>query len=86
MGPENLRALSYIAWRGSTSLSNSDMQAMIGRIDNTNTKKKKSGIADFDGIRLDVLSDGEFIKKGDKVKVQRVEGLKILVKPYTEEN
>ena len=71
---------------GSTSLSNSDMQAMIGRIGIATTALRPSGIADFDGIRLDVLSDGEFIKKGDRVKVQRVEGLKILVKPYTEEN
>ena len=71
---------------GSTSLSNSDMQAMIGRIGIATTALRPSGIADFDGIRLDVLSDGEFIKKGDRVKVQRVEGLKIIVKPYTEEN
>ena len=38
------------------------------------------GRADFDGVKLDVLAEGEFVDVGKRVKVVRVEGRKIVVR------
>ena len=37
------------------------------------------GTADFDGVKLEVLAEGEFIEAGKPVRVVRVEGRKIVV-------
>ncbi len=42
---------------------------------------RPTGIADFDGVRLNVSSEGEYIPAGTRVRIIKVEGAKILVKP-----
>lgn len=44
------------------------------------TPLRPSGNADFDGVRLDVITNGDFISKGSKVIVSNVKGNKIIVK------
>lgn len=63
-----------------TAANNEDMQSFVGKEGICLNTLRPSGNADFDGVKLDVLSEGEFIKAGSKVRVVRVEGLKILVK------
>lgn len=46
------------------------------------TVLRPSGIADFDGIKLDVVSEGDFIPKDTKVKIIRVEGRRIVVRKF----
>ena len=41
---------------------------------------RPSGIADVDGERVDVVSDGEFIERGTQIIVTRVEGNRIVVR------
>lgn len=41
---------------------------------------RPTGIADFDGVRLNVSSEGDFIPAGTKVRIIKVEGAKILVR------
>ena len=65
---------------GSTELFDEDMQSLIGKRGFTATALRPSGIAVIDGRRLDVVSLAEFIGKGEEVEVERVEGVKILVK------
>ncbi len=36
-------------------------------------------MADFDGVKLNVVSDGEFIDTGEKVRIMRIDGNRILV-------
>lgn len=43
------------------------------------TVLRPSGTGDFDGVKLDVVTQGEFIEKGDKIKVIKVEGRRIVV-------
>ena len=38
------------------------------------------GMGEFEGVRLNVLSDGEFIDAGERVKVVKVEGKRIYVR------
>ncbi|MDR0841596.1 MAG: hypothetical protein LBN26_09505 [Christensenellaceae bacterium] len=65
---------------GSSSLGDADMQKLIGREGTCMCTLRPSGNADFDGQKLDVVSSGEFIPKGARVRIERVEGLRILVK------
>lgn len=64
----------------STSLSDESAQELIGLEGECLTALRPSGNADFDGRRLDVVSAGEFIEKGSRVRITHVEGLRILVK------
>lgn len=66
--------------KDATSLSTQDIQALVGREGVCLNTLRPSGNADFDGLKLDVVSDGEFIKAGSAVRIVRVEGLRILVK------
>lgn len=38
------------------------------------------GIADFSGVKMDVVSEGDYIQKGTKVRVIKVEGRRIVVR------
>ena len=46
----------------------------------THTVLRPAGMADFDGVKLEVLAEGEFIEAGKPVRVVRVEGRKIVVR------
>ena len=60
-------------------LSSGDMSVFLGREGETRTALRPSGIAEFDGVRLNVVSDGVFIAQGVRVKIVRVDGNRFLV-------
>ncbi|AKA67403.1 NfeD family protein [Clostridium scatologenes] len=57
-----------------------DLQYFVGQQGITLTILRPAGIADFNGIKMDVVSEGEFIPKGEKVKIIKVEGRIIVVR------
>lgn len=63
--------------------STQDMEVFLGKEGATTTVLRPAGIAEFDGVRLNVVSEGEFIPAGVNVRIVRVEGSKILVRPVT---
>lgn len=58
-----------------------DMEVFLGREGRTTTVLRPTGIAEFDGVRLNVVSEGEFIPSGTSVRIVRIEGSRILVRP-----
>ena len=52
----------------------------LGKSGTTLTPLRPAGIADIDGQRLDVVSDGEFIDHGAPITVSRVDGNRIVVR------
>ena len=58
---------------------NNDLNYFIGKKGVTHTALRPAGIGEFDGVKLNVVSNGEFIEPGEKVRVTRVDGNKILV-------
>ncbi|OPY57412.1 MAG: hypothetical protein A4E55_01679 [Pelotomaculum sp. PtaU1.Bin035] len=44
------------------------------------TPLRPAGLAEIDGERLDVVTEGEFIRAGIRVKVIKVEGTRVVVK------
>ncbi len=61
-----------------------DLSYFIGSEGKTITVLRPSGTADFSGVKLDVVSEGEFIPKDRGVIITKVEGNRIVVKQKTE--
>lgn len=57
--------------------------SLIGKNGIALTSLRPSGIAMIEGKRVDVLAVGEFISKGDVIKVTDAQGIKIIVEKAT---
>jgi membrane-bound ClpP family serine protease len=60
-----------------------DMEVFLGKEGITSTVLRPAGIAEFDGVRLNVVSEGEFINANTSVRIERVDGPRILVRPIS---
>ena len=65
---------------GEESDASSDLSYFVGREGETHTALRPAGIAEFDGVKLNVVSDGDFINVGCRIRVERVEGNRIVVR------
>jgi len=61
-----------------------DMQYLLGKTGVVVTICRPVGNVDFDGVKLDVVSRGEYIDKGTMVEVIEVEGNKIVIREKIE--
>ena len=57
-----------------------DMQVFLVREGTATTALRPTGLGEFDGIRLNVVSEGDFIENGTKIRVTQIEGSRIVVK------
>lgn len=57
-----------------------DMEVFLGKEGVTTTVLRPTGMAEFDGVKLNVQADGEYIAKDVPVQVQRVDGARIVVR------
>jgi len=64
----------------SRAAENEEREALMGREGETMTVLNPAGIAEFDGVRLNVVSEASYMTKGTKVKVIQVEGNRIVVR------
>ena len=55
------------------------LEALEGREGVATTDLRPSGMADIEGKRTDVVTDGEMIEKGTQIKVVHVEGNRVVV-------
>ena len=67
------------AAEGFASAPESDTQ-WLGKTGHATSPLRPAGIADIDGRRVDVVSDGEHIDAGQAVRVTRVDGNRIVVR------
>ncbi len=65
-------------------VSNDDYSHFAGKKGVSLTTLRPAGMAEIDGEKADVVTDGEFIAKGEKIEVVKVSGRRIVVK-QTEE-
>ena len=61
-----------------------DMQILVSKKGETLSVLRPAGIGDFDGVRLNVVTEGGFIDKGQPVEIVRVEGSRIVVRQRAE--
>lgn len=57
-----------------------DLKSFVGKKGLTITNLRPSGTAVFDNIRLDVVSEGDYIPKNTKVEVVNVSGRRVVVR------
>ena len=57
----------------------------MGKQGRTTSVLRPAGIGDFDGVRLNVVTEGGFIEQGTRIEIVRVEGGRIVVRPHPEE-
>ena len=57
-----------------------DMQVLVGRVGRTTSVLRPAGIGDFDGVRLNVVSEGGFIERDMPIEIVSVDGTRIVVK------
>ena len=61
-----------------------DMQVFVGKEGVATTVLRPTGMAEFDGVKLNVVSDGEFIPKDTRVRVDHVDGSSVVVRKLRE--
>ncbi len=57
-----------------------DMDVFLGKEGITTTVLRPAGIAEFDGVRLNVVSQGDFVPANTPVRIEQVEGARIMVR------
>lgn len=79
--PQNAWAnrLALAAVQGPDYVTSGDFSALRGKTGVAASYLRPAGIAQIDGRRVDVLTQGEFIAQGTPIRVARVEGARIFV-------
>ena len=60
-----------------------DMKVLVGKSGTTTSVLRPAGIGDFDGVRLNVVTEGSFIEKDMPIEIVRVDGSRIVVRPVS---
>ncbi len=61
-------------------VSNDDYTSLVGKTGRSLTPLRPAGIAEIDGQKTDVVTDGEFIPGHSRIEVARVIGRRIIVR------
>lgn len=72
--------LKNSADRNEGYVSNADYSRLLGKRGKSVTVLRPAGIAEFDGEKVDVVTDGEFLPKGADVEVIEAAGRRIVVR------
>jgi membrane-bound serine protease (ClpP class) len=79
------RRLTFTDAQGAGYVAGSDYARLLGVVGTASSSLRPAGVADLAGERVDVLTEGDFIEAGTPVRVTRVEGRRIFVKPLPKE-
>ena len=60
--------------------SGEDMQVLLGKQGRTTSVLRPAGIGDFDGVRLNVFTEGSFIERDRPIEIVNVDGARIVVR------
>lgn len=61
-------------------ISSNDLEYLLGKEGTAMTDLRPSGMGDFDGITLDVITGGTYITKGTPLVIDKVKGSKLIVR------
>jgi membrane-bound serine protease (ClpP class) len=83
--PQNawMRKLTLLAEQGPEYVTSADFGHLRGKSGTAASFLRPAGVASIDGLRVDVLTQGDFIPAGTPVRVVRVEGARVFVEPVT---
>ena len=78
-----MRRLALVDAQGPEYVTSSDHSSLLGKTGVAASYLRPAGVAQIDGKRVDVLTEGEFIAAGTPIRVTRVEGARVFVEPVT---
>jgi membrane-bound serine protease (ClpP class) len=83
--PQNawMNRLALRSEQGPDYVTSRDFSSLRGATGTAASFLRPAGVAQIDGQRVDVLTEGEFIAAGTPIRVTRVEGARIFVEPVT---
>lgn len=58
-----------------------DMKVLVGKRGRTASVLRPAGIGNFDGVRLNVVTEGGFIERDVPIEIVSVDGTRIVVRP-----
>lgn len=61
-------------------ISSSDLEYLLDKEGTTLTDLRPTGSGDFDGVKFEVISEGDYILKNQPIKIIKVQGRKLIVK------
>ena len=70
---------------GEEKSSSEDLSVFLGKEGVAHTVLRPSGIAEFSGVRLNVVSEGGYIAQNQAVKIEKIEGNRIVVRALEKE-
>ena len=73
-------ASTLILHEETKEMDHEETEAFLGKEGEALTVLNPAGIAEFDGVRLNVVSEASYLEKGARVKVLAVEGNRIVVR------
>jgi membrane-bound serine protease (ClpP class) len=81
--PENafVARFAFVGVQGPDYVASPNPLELIGQTGTASSYLRPAGVAMIDGKRIDVLTEGEFVTAGSAVRVTRVEGARIFVRP-----
>ncbi len=81
--PENafVKRLMFAGAQGADYVAAPDHRWLLGRAGVAVSFLRPAGLASFGETRVDVLTEGDFVPAGTPVRVTRVEGARIFVRP-----
>ncbi|MFN2459913.1 MAG: nodulation protein NfeD [Candidatus Velthaea sp.] len=81
--PENafMRRLVFVGAQGPDYVTSANYRDLIGQTGIASSYLRPAGVATIAGRRVDVLTEGDFVTAGSALRVTRVEGARIFVKP-----
>ena len=84
--PENafVKRLTFAGTQGPDYVASADHRHLLGASGTALSFLRPAGVATFNGVREDVLTEGEFVPAGTPVRVTRVEGARIFVRALSE--
>ncbi|MGI6605315.1 MAG: hypothetical protein GX062_00280 [Firmicutes bacterium] len=66
------------------NVATGDLAQLLGTTGKTLTPLRPAGTVEIEGLRVDVVTQGEFVPAGEKVKVILVEGRRVVVERFHE--
>jgi membrane-bound serine protease (ClpP class) len=81
--PENafVKRLTFAGMQGPDYVASLDHRHLLGAKGTALSFLRPAGVATFGDVRADVLTEGDFVPAGTPIRVTRVEGARIFVRP-----
>lgn len=61
-------------------ISSSDLNYLLGKQGVASTDLRPTGIGNFEGINIEVISEGPYISKGTEIEIYQVKGSRLIVR------